>query len=107
MKKLTLIISTLILISGNLFSQTFTRITTGDIVSDGGNGLGVLWADYDNDSDLDLLVTNQGEQNFLYENNGDGNQCMQVAMRCVLKHFLDKDFSLDELDSLTGRKENL
>ncbi|MEJ2267602.1 MAG: hypothetical protein P8X70_00820 [Nanoarchaeota archaeon] len=42
-----------------------------------------------------------------YENNGDGNQCMQVGMKCVLKHFLDKDFPLDELDKLTGRKENL
>jgi hypothetical protein len=42
-----------------------------------------------------------------YENNGDGNQCMQVAMKCVLKHFLDKEFSLDELDKLTGRKKNL
>ena len=42
-----------------------------------------------------------------YENKGDGNQCMQVAMKSVLKHFLDKDFSLAELDKLTGRKENL
>ena len=42
-----------------------------------------------------------------YENNGDGNQCMQVGMKCVLKYFLDKDFPLIELDKLTGRKENL
>ncbi|MBU3941267.1 MAG: peptidase C39 family protein [Nanoarchaeota archaeon] len=41
-----------------------------------------------------------------YENNGDGNQCMQVAMKSVLKYFLDKDFSLSELDNLTGRKED-
>jgi hypothetical protein len=41
-----------------------------------------------------------------YENNGDGNRCMQVAMKCVLKHFLNKDIPLDELDKLTGRKEN-
>ena len=37
--------------------------------------------------------------------NHDGNQCMQVTMKIVLKHFLDKDFSLEELDKLTGRKK--
>ena len=42
-----------------------------------------------------------------YENNGDGNQCMQVAMKCALKYFLDKEYTLEELDKLTGRKENL
>lgn len=42
-----------------------------------------------------------------YENKGDGNQCMQVTMKSVLKHFLDKNFSLDELDELTGRKNGL
>ena len=38
-----------------------------------------------------------------YENKGDGNQCMQVSMKSVLKHFLGKDFSLRKLDNLTGR----
>ena len=42
-----------------------------------------------------------------YRNNGDGNQCMQVGMQSVLKYFLGKDFSLEELDELTGRKPNL
>ena len=42
-----------------------------------------------------------------YKNDGNGNQCMQVAMKCVLKYFLDKDFPLEELDKLTSRKENL
>ncbi|MFH0857447.1 MAG: peptidase C39 family protein [Candidatus Magasanikbacteria bacterium] len=42
-----------------------------------------------------------------YENRGDGNQCMQVAMKCVLEYFLNKRFSLNELDKLTGRKEHL
>ena len=39
-----------------------------------------------------------------YENKGDGKQCMQITMKSVLKHFLNKDFSLEELDKLTGRK---
>jgi hypothetical protein len=42
-----------------------------------------------------------------YENDGDGNQCLQVASRSVIKHFLDKDYSLEKLDKLTGRKANL
>jgi hypothetical protein len=42
-----------------------------------------------------------------YENDGDGNQCLQVASRSVIKHFLDKDYSLEQLDKLTGRKANL
>lgn len=42
-----------------------------------------------------------------YENSGDGSQCMQVAMQCVLKYFLDKDISLDLLDTLTHREKDM
>ncbi|MGB0850990.1 MAG: CRTAC1 family protein, partial [Bacteroidia bacterium] len=50
------------------------RITTGDIVNDGGSSVGGTWGDYDNDGDLDLYVTNSRsyESNFFYENDGDG-----------------------------------
>ena len=51
----------------------FTKITEGDIVNDGGNSTGSSWADFDNDGDLDLYVTNASNQkNFFYVNNGDG-----------------------------------
>ena len=52
---------------------TFTKITTGNIVTDGGNSTGASWGDYDNDGDLDLFVTNYfAENNFLYRNDGAG-----------------------------------
>lgn len=52
---------------------TFTRITEGRIVNDGGFSSGPCWGDYDNDGFLDLFVANQRNQhNFLYHNNGDG-----------------------------------
>ncbi len=52
---------------------TFIKITTGSIVSDGGNSTGASWGDFDNDGDLDLYVTNYfTENNFLYRNDGAG-----------------------------------
>ncbi len=54
--------------------STFTLITEGIVVNDLGNSTGVSWGDYDNDGDFDLFVANWGgENNFLYENNGNGN----------------------------------
>ena len=40
-----------------------------------------------------------------YENTYDPNQCFQIAMQSVLKYFLDRDFTVNELDILTHRKE--
>ncbi len=51
---------------------TFTRVTTGAIVSDQGHSISASWGDFDNDRDLDLFVTNSGQDNFLYINNGNG-----------------------------------
>ncbi len=54
-------------------NETFTKITTGNIVTDAGHSHGSAWADYNNDGHLDLFVTNdQGQNNQLYANNGDG-----------------------------------
>ncbi|MDD4353852.1 MAG: hypothetical protein PHN56_05340, partial [Candidatus Nanoarchaeia archaeon] len=39
-----------------------------------------------------------------YEN--DGNSCMQACMRTAIKFFLNKEYSLRELDLLTKRKDD-
>jgi hypothetical protein len=49
----------------------FTRITAGAPVSAAGDYTGIALADYDNDGDLDLFVTDtQGGSNRLYRNDG-------------------------------------
>ncbi len=54
-------------------SQTFTKITTGSFVNDGGASRSVNFVDYDSDGDLDLYVSNGkrfGQKSFLYRNDG-------------------------------------
>ena len=49
---------------------TFTDITHAAGVGHQGYGMGCVFADYDGDADLDLYLTNYGE-NVLYRNNGN------------------------------------
>jgi enediyne biosynthesis protein E4 len=49
----------------------FTDVTAASGLGDEGFGLGVATADYDNDGDQDVYVSNFGS-NKLYRNNGDG-----------------------------------
>lgn len=62
---------------------TFTRITSGSIVNDGGASYGCAWGDYDNDAFLDLFVANLNQNNFLYHNNGDGTFAKITSGRIV------------------------
>lgn len=52
---------------------TFTRVNNSVISIDVGTSWGCSWGDYNNDSYIDLYVTNGNYQsNFFYVNNGDG-----------------------------------
>lgn len=55
-------------------AQQFERVTTGDAAIPAHNSSSCSFADYDNDGDPDLFVTNgeSDQPNEFYENNGDG-----------------------------------
>jgi len=56
-------------------ASVFTKVTAGDIVSDGSDlytRSGTAWADINSDGHLDLFVSVYGGNNLLYRNNGDG-----------------------------------
>ncbi len=65
-------LSELFFISGTNTINSFTEITSGEIVADITDSTGAAWADYDNDDDLDLFVANFNQNNFLFKNNGSG-----------------------------------
>src|ERR1022692_959977 len=66
------------LLFNNNGDGTFNKVTSGPVVNDVDDGAGALWADYDNDGFMDLIVINfvssglNNGQNFLYHNNRDG-----------------------------------
>ena len=91
----------------------FTRILSGQIVNDGGASQTPLWADFDNDADLDLLVTNgfgtAADVNFLYWNTGNGTFTRELADPIVTEtgwalgaSYADVDHDGD-LDVLIGK----
>jgi len=51
---------------------TFEDVTEAAGVPNGGMTKGVAFGDYDNDGDQDLYVSNLGQPNLLYQNQGDG-----------------------------------
>ncbi|HLT24281.1 MAG TPA: FG-GAP-like repeat-containing protein [Ignavibacteria bacterium] len=76
MKKYIVLVLFFGVITATAPAQNFTKITTGIVVTDGGDSRAVTWIDYDKDGFLDLFVTNgpsAGQNNFLYRNNGDGS----------------------------------
>ncbi len=56
----------------NTRDGTFTDVAERAGVRRAAFSKGAVWGDYDNDGDPDLYVSNYGEPNFFYVNNGDG-----------------------------------
>ena len=58
---------------GNYYFKRMTAGEVGSIVSDLGYSLSNDWEDFDNDGDLDCIVTrDQAQKCYYYDNNGDG-----------------------------------
>jgi uncharacterized repeat protein (TIGR01451 family) len=99
----------------NLGNGNFQKVTAGDVVNNGGHSHGCSFVDFDNDSDLDLYVSNDDGEKFLYANNGDGsfvkkkNEIITSDYGKALGHAwadLDKDGDLDLFSVTHGNEPN-
>ncbi len=52
---------------------TFTKLTSGSLLNAGEKTMSSSWADFDNDGDLDVFLTNENAANALYRNEGNFN----------------------------------
>jgi hypothetical protein len=69
----TILIAIFLMISINSIAQTFTKILTGPIVTDGASSFGSDWIDIDQNDTLDLFATTvYSENDRLYKNNSNG-----------------------------------
>lgn len=82
----------------------FTKVTSPPITTDADRSHGLGWADYDNDGDLDVFVTNINQPNALYRNDGVSGFTrisvppfttdVGISIRCVWGD-IDNDRDLD------------
>jgi len=80
-KKTNILITIFILAISNVFAQTFTKVETGDIVTELNRSYGCNWIDYNNDGWIDLFIT--GADNYWYKNNGDPDGTGQVTFKPI------------------------
>lgn len=98
----------------NTGNGTFTPITSGQFVTDGGYSETASWGDYDNDGKLDLYVTNSegNKRNFLYHNEGNGTFSKITTGALTTDAFISRsvnwtDYDLDgDLDVFVTNENN-
>ena len=73
----------------NMGNGSFKKLTSGDLVHDGGESYGSSFCDFDNDGNLDLVVTNNGQTNSLYRGHGDGT-FDRIDQSAIMMEFSDK-----------------
>jgi len=85
-----------------LFGQSFTKITTGSIVTTPSDSRSVNWIDYNNDGWQDVMITNGpelGENNMLYKNKGDGTFEAVTGDPIVLDHMPSDGATWADIDN--------
>jgi hypothetical protein len=88
---------------GSGYYVKMTQAQVGSIVSDPGLSLANTWGDFDNDGDLECIVTRQNNTCMYYNNNGDGTFTRRdsLVISTQLNNFgatigdYDKDGDLD------------
>ncbi|WP_420317119.1 FG-GAP-like repeat-containing protein [Ekhidna sp.] len=91
-------------------SGVFTKVTSGDLVALEFGSRGALWADFDNDDDLDIFVNGQGTsqfiddaKSFLFDNTGGGSFATNDQFESIGLGINNADFDNDGfLDIITS-----
>lgn len=89
----------------NIFGQggaaagRFEKITTGPVVTDGGETYSVAWGDVNGDGFLDLAFANKLSENFLYTNDSLGNFTRVVTGPISTDIAPSRDVAFADLDN--------
>ena len=65
---------------------TFEKIDTLSITTDETISAGSAWGDFDKDGDLDLVIANYNENNYIYWNEGNSNHWFYVRLRGTISN---------------------
>lgn len=70
---------------------SFYEVSAGSVVNNGGESYGSSFCDIDNDGNLDLVVSNYQQRNYLYMGNGDGT--FQRINQSIIENEFNETYS--------------